>query len=139
MHRSQDISCDSLRYSRRSHNKACQIFNQKTSLSIQFSKDDSIFSSANVFTTGYCIISIPCCHGVEELAHFKDCIATVKYMETIYKFLQLHDVSNKTQHIHQRDANTAPYININDARLSWLNGEFIQYRLIHVARSLETF
>jgi hypothetical protein len=66
-------------------------------------------------------------HGGEELAHFKDCTATVKYMETIYKFFQLHDVSNKTQHIHQRDANTAPYNNINDARLSWLNGEFIQY------------
>jgi hypothetical protein len=48
-------------------------------------------------------------------------------METIYKFFQLHDVSNKTQHIHQRDANTAPYNNISDARLSWLNGEFIQY------------
>jgi hypothetical protein len=48
-------------------------------------------------------------------------------METTYKFFQLHDVSNKTQHIHQRDANTAPYNNINDARLSWLNGEFIQY------------
>jgi hypothetical protein len=66
-------------------------------------------------------------HGGEELAHFKDCTATVKYMETIYKFFQLHDVSNKTQHIHQRDTNTAPYNNINDARLSWLNGEFIQY------------
>ncbi|CAH1382837.1 unnamed protein product, partial [Tenebrio molitor] len=53
-------------------------------------------------------------HGGEEFAYFKDCSATVKYMENMYKFFQIHDVSNKTQHINQRDVNTAPYTNIED-------------------------
>jgi hypothetical protein len=49
-----------------------------------------------------------------------DCSATVKYMENMYKFFQIHDVSNKAQHIHQRDANTAPYTNTENVPTSSL-------------------
>jgi hypothetical protein len=49
-----------------------------------------------------------------------DCSATVKYMENMYKLFQIHDVSNKAQHIHQRDANTAPYTNTENVPTSSL-------------------
>ena len=48
-------------------------------------------------------------------------------MKTMYKFFQLHDVSNRTQHIQKRDKDTEPYTNINDSRLCWLNEEFPLY------------
>jgi hypothetical protein len=66
-------------------------------------------------------------YGGEQFSHFKQCMPTIKYMEYIFKFFQIHDVSNRTQHIHQRDINTAPYTNIKDPRLFWLKEEFPNY------------
>jgi hypothetical protein len=66
-------------------------------------------------------------HASEEFSHFKECMATVKYLENMYKFFQLHDVSNRSQHFRQRDLNTAPYTDTYDARLLWLEQEFPGY------------
>ncbi|EFA11970.1 Transposable element P transposase-like Protein [Tribolium castaneum] len=66
-------------------------------------------------------------HGGQEYPHFKDSKATVTYMENIFKFFKIHDVSNRVQHIHQRDVNSAPYTSENDVRLHWLKEEFPQY------------
>lgn len=58
-------------------------------------------------------------HGGAEFDHFKSCLPTVVYMETMYKFFQVHDVSNRKQYIKCRDSNTAPYLDFNDERLLW--------------------
>jgi hypothetical protein len=48
-------------------------------------------------------------------------------MEYMYKYFQIHDVSNRTQYIHKRDPNTAPYTDVQDARLIWLNEDFPKF------------
>ncbi|EFA03660.1 Transposable element P transposase-like Protein [Tribolium castaneum] len=58
---------------------------------------------------------------------FRDCGATVTYMENMYKYFQIHDVSNKKQYVEQRDSNTAPYTESEDERLLWLNSYFPNY------------
>jgi hypothetical protein len=63
----------------------------------------------------------------EEFPNFKDSIATIKFMENMYKYFQIHDVSNRTQYIHKRDPNTAPYTDVHDARLIWLNEDFPKF------------
>lgn len=43
--------------------------------------------------------------------------STVKFMENMYTFFKIHDVSDRTQYIKQLDLKSAPYMNINDERL----------------------
>ncbi|RZC42541.1 hypothetical protein BDFB_014446 [Asbolus verrucosus] len=51
---------------------------------------------------------------VSKVEGFENCSAIVIYMKNMYKFFQLHDVSNKTHHIHSLDINVAPYVEISD-------------------------
>lgn len=58
---------------------------------------------------------------------FSNSNATVTYMETMYTFFQLHDVSGKIQHITQLEEKCAPYTHISDERLAWLTNAFPDY------------
>lgn len=63
----------------------------------------------------------------DSLTNFKEANATIQYLETIYKFFKLHDVSDRTQHFKQLDSNCTPYTEITDERLIWLSETFPQY------------
>jgi hypothetical protein len=45
----------------------------------------------------------------------------------MYKFFQIHNVSNRTQYIRSFDSNITPYVDISDERLSWLNATVTNY------------
>jgi hypothetical protein len=45
---------------------------------------------------------------------------TIKFMEFMYTFFKIHDVSDKTQYFRKQEPISAPYVNINDERLIWL-------------------
>lgn len=53
--------------------------------------------------------------------------ATVKFMEVMYTFFKIHDVSDRTQYIKQLDVKTAPYMNFNDERLKWMSEGLPEY------------
>ncbi|KAK3917610.1 DNA transposase, partial [Frankliniella fusca] len=52
---------------------------------------------------------------------FYGCLHTVRYMETIYKWFQAHNVSNRKLHLFP------PYTSAEDERLAWMEGEFLDY------------
>ncbi|KAJ3651935.1 hypothetical protein Zmor_017939 [Zophobas morio] len=47
--------------------------------------------------------------------------ATISYLENMYKFFQIHNVSSRTYYIRSRDSTVAPYADVSDQRLEWLN------------------
>ena len=53
--------------------------------------------------------------------------STVLYMENMYKFFQLHNVSNRRHYIHSLNSSIAPYMDVSDERLQWLNETFASY------------
>ena len=59
--------------------------------------------------------------------NFTTSVATVEYMEMMYKFFQIHDVSDRIQYVRQRNEDCAPYISVDDERLSWMRYTFPQY------------
>lgn len=62
--------------------------------------------------------------GLEDFKHVNK---TVTFMETMYKWWCLMDVSNLTQGIHSRDPNHLPYYDPEDERLRWLKEDFLNY------------
>ena len=58
---------------------------------------------------------------------FNDCDETLLFIETFHKWFQLHDVSNCTQHIHQRLPDKRQFSCPEDERLTWLESEFLDY------------
>jgi hypothetical protein len=62
-----------------------------------------------------------------EDSSFQEVEPTIIFMETMYKFFQIHNVSNRTQYIRSFDSNIAPYVDISDERLSWLHATFTNY------------
>ncbi|XP_049522070.1 uncharacterized protein LOC125944788 [Dermacentor silvarum] len=59
-----------------------------------------------------------------SFAHFG---STVVFMDTMYRWFVLMDVSNCTQHIHQNDPDCKQYECERDERLGWLETEFLNY------------
>jgi hypothetical protein len=51
-------------------------------------------------------------------------VSTISYMENMYNFFQVHNVSSRSQYIRSLDSCIAPYIHVSDKRLSWLNVTF---------------
>jgi hypothetical protein len=51
---------------------------------------------------------------------------TITFMENMYKFFQIHNVSSKTQYIRSLDSNIASYVDISE-RLFWLHVTFPNY------------
>lgn len=58
---------------------------------------------------------------------FIDIDATVLYMENMYHFFQVHNVSNRYQCIRTLNSDIAPYVHVSDERLHWLNVTFPSY------------
>jgi hypothetical protein len=58
---------------------------------------------------------------------FRDVDSTISYMENMYNFFQVHNVSSRSQYIRSLDSSIAPYIHVSDERLSWLNVTFQNY------------
>jgi hypothetical protein len=48
-------------------------------------------------------------------------------MENIYRFFQVHNVSNRTYYIRSLDNNVPPYADITDERFHWLDLTFRNY------------
>jgi hypothetical protein len=48
-------------------------------------------------------------------------------MENIYRFSQVHNVSNRTHYIRSPDNNVPPYADITDERSHWLDLTFRNY------------
>jgi hypothetical protein len=49
------------------------------------------------------------------------------YIETLYNFFQIHNVSSRNYYIRSLNSAVAPYIDISDERLHWLNVTFPNY------------
>ena len=60
-------------------------------------------------------------------SNFSGVSSTVNFMEMMYNFFQVHNVSNKQHYIHSLDSSVAPFINVDDERLHWLNITFPNY------------
>jgi hypothetical protein len=58
---------------------------------------------------------------------FADIGSTVSFMEKLSVFFQLHNVSSRSQYIRSLDSTIAPYINVSDERLHWLEDTFTKY------------
>ncbi|KAH7953160.1 hypothetical protein HPB49_005418 [Dermacentor silvarum] len=52
---------------------------------------------------------------------------TVQFMDTVHRWLVLMDVSNCTQHIHQKNADCKQFESAGDERLIWLETSFLDY------------
>ncbi|KAH7967342.1 hypothetical protein HPB49_024127 [Dermacentor silvarum] len=52
---------------------------------------------------------------------------TVQFMDTVHRWLVLMDVSNCTQHIHQKNADCKRFESAGDERLIWLETSFLDY------------
>ena len=63
----------------------------------------------------------------EKYKDFVDSDATILYMENMFHFFQVHNISSRRHYIHALDSNVAPYVNISDQRLHWLNTTFQNY------------
>ena len=59
--------------------------------------------------------------------NFTTSLAIVEYMEMMYKFFQIHDVSDRVQHIRQRNEDCTPYVSVDDEKLRWMMYTFPQY------------
>ena len=66
-------------------------------------------------------------HLLKTTPNFKSAEKTIDFMEKIYRWFTLHNVHNKTQHIHKNNPDTMHYFSISDDRLTWLETEFITY------------
>jgi hypothetical protein len=58
---------------------------------------------------------------------FSNTGATINFMHIMYRFFKIHDASDRQQHIHQLDPDSAPYKQITDERLNWLKTDFPKY------------
>lgn len=58
---------------------------------------------------------------------FSNCQSTISYMQNMHHFFLIHNVSNTKHYIHSLNSNAAPYINISDERLQWLDTIFPNY------------
>jgi hypothetical protein len=58
---------------------------------------------------------------------FQNVNGTIKYIETLYIFFQIHNVSSRNYYIRSLNSAVAPYIDISDERLHWLNVTFPNY------------
>jgi hypothetical protein len=58
---------------------------------------------------------------------FQNVNGTIKYIETLYNFFQIHNVSSRNYYIRSLNSAVAPYIDISDERLHWLNVTFPNY------------
>ncbi|KAL1443477.1 hypothetical protein MTO96_045980 [Rhipicephalus appendiculatus] len=52
---------------------------------------------------------------------------TITFMEIMHKWFSCMDVSNLQQHIHCNDENARHFDDIDDARVLWLEGNFLAY------------
>ncbi|KAH7936780.1 hypothetical protein HPB49_003923 [Dermacentor silvarum] len=52
---------------------------------------------------------------------------TVQFMDTVHRWFVLMDVSNCTQHIHQKNADCKQFESAGDERLIWLETSFFDY------------
>ncbi|KAH7976578.1 hypothetical protein HPB52_016519 [Rhipicephalus sanguineus] len=52
---------------------------------------------------------------------------TVVFMDTMYRWFTLMDVSNCTQHVHQNNPDCKQYESEDDERLGWLEASFLDY------------
>ncbi|KAH7973653.1 hypothetical protein HPB49_003570 [Dermacentor silvarum] len=52
---------------------------------------------------------------------------TVQFMDTVHRWFVLMDVSNCTQHIHQKNADCKQFESAGDERLIWLETSFLDY------------
>ncbi|EEZ99107.1 hypothetical protein TcasGA2_TC005000 [Tribolium castaneum] len=62
-----------------------------------------------------------------EYEGFEDASSTISFMENMYTFFQLHNVSSRSQYIRSLDSHIAPYVNVSDERLQWLKETFTKY------------
>ncbi|KAH8018240.1 hypothetical protein HPB51_000851 [Rhipicephalus microplus] len=60
-------------------------------------------------------------------ASFAGVGATVQFMDTVHRWFVLMDVSNCTQHIHQKNADCKQFEPAGDERLIWLEISFLDY------------
>ncbi|GLV34061.1 hypothetical protein CBL_05081 [Carabus blaptoides fortunei] len=58
---------------------------------------------------------------------FPNSRATVTFMKMMNLFFKIHDVSDRLQHIRQLDETHAPFVDIGDDRLEWLQNTFQEY------------
>lgn len=58
---------------------------------------------------------------------FADAGPIIRFMEMMYRWFLLMDVSNCTQHIHQNQPDSKEYRNTGDERLVWLVEDFIEF------------
>jgi hypothetical protein len=58
---------------------------------------------------------------------FSDVDATISYMENMYHFFKVHNVSRRYQYTNTLDSSEAPFVHISDERLHWLNTTFQKY------------
>jgi hypothetical protein len=58
---------------------------------------------------------------------FSNAGATINFMHIMYRFFKIHDASDRQQHIHQLDPDSAPYKQITDECLNWLKTDFPKY------------
>lgn len=58
---------------------------------------------------------------------FVDADASIFYMENMYHFFQVHNVSSRDHYLRSLDSSIAPYVHISDERLDWLNVTFPKY------------
>ncbi|KAH7981571.1 hypothetical protein HPB49_025555 [Dermacentor silvarum] len=52
---------------------------------------------------------------------------TVQFMDTVHRWFVLMDVSNCTQHLHQKNADCKQFESAGDERLIWLETSFLDY------------
>lgn len=59
---------------------------------------------------------------------FRDCGGTISFMKVMQKWFAIDNVSNRTAHVHQRDANKMQFFFCaTDERMIWLVYEFPKY------------
>lgn len=47
---------------------------------------------------------------------FEDCEPTIEFLETFFKWFNLHNIKSTTYHIFSRDANRMPFYSTDDER-----------------------
>lgn len=58
---------------------------------------------------------------------FQNIDETIKFMKMIYKWWCIHDISNQTHGIFQRNPDQVPFYDVDDDRLVWLEETFPSY------------
>lgn len=58
---------------------------------------------------------------------FRDAAATVTFMKAIQKWFSIHNVANRTAHLHLKRPDQMQFFCATDKRLQWLEEEFPQY------------